>query len=74
VFQIKVLANDSDPDGDPLIIVGYDAVSVLGGTVVCSEMCRYDGPEAWSTPDSFTYTITDGKGGTATATVTVTPV
>ncbi|MEA2002242.1 MAG: HD domain-containing phosphohydrolase [Actinomycetota bacterium] len=74
VFQIKVLANDNDPDGDILTIVGYDAVSALGGSVACTEMCRYEGPEGWSTPDTFTYTVSDGNGGTATATVTVTPL
>jgi len=74
VFQIKVLNNDSDPDGDSLTIVDYDPVSMLGGEVECTDRCRYEGPEVWSTLDSFTYTISDGNGGSATATVWITPV
>ena len=72
VFQIRVLDNDSDPDGDPLTIVGSSA-SDQGATVICDVLCRYEGPDGWSTPDTFTYTVSDGNGGSATATVTVTP-
>ncbi|NND14109.1 MAG: cadherin-like domain-containing protein, partial [Acidimicrobiia bacterium] len=76
---ILVLANDSDPDGDPLTISGFDALSALGGTVDCSSgtSCTYISPLGHVSPptDSFNYTISDGFGGSsgATATITVNP-
>lgn len=70
---IDVLANDTDPEGDALTISSYDAVSSLGGTVICTTDCAFTPPDPWTGPDSFTYTIDDGNGGTDTATVTITP-
>jgi hypothetical protein len=67
----NVLANDSDPDGDPLTIVSFTQPSrgtvQMGsaGTLVYRAIENYVGT------DTFTYTISDGRGGTATATVTV---
>ncbi|MFM1769099.1 MAG: hypothetical protein RJA22_1628 [Verrucomicrobiota bacterium] len=67
-----LLANDSDPDGDPLQIISAGPASERGGAI------RFDGtnvvytpPPNYSGPDTFTYTVSDGRGGTATATVTV---
>ncbi|HEX9260883.1 MAG TPA: Ig-like domain-containing protein, partial [Acidimicrobiales bacterium] len=75
---LDVLANDSDPDGDPLSVLTNGA-GTLGGTVTT------DGHMLFYTPplddpvtgqvtgtDTFTYTASDGHGGTATATVSVT--
>jgi hypothetical protein len=68
---IYVLANDSDPDGDPLSVQsvtqpanGSAANGPGGASVVYTP-----GTQGTAT---FTYTVTDGKGGTATASVTVT--
>lgn len=67
---LNVLANDSDPDGDALSIVSFtqpDTGSItLGGNgnLVFT-------PETRFASTSFSYTISDGKGGTATATVTL---
>lgn len=69
--DIPVLGNDSDPDGDSLTIVEFDALSSQGGTVSCTTVCRYEPPADWSPPDTFSYTISDGKGGAAIALVTV---
>lgn len=70
---VDVLANDTDIDGDTLTITAHDAISALGGTVVCTTDCTYTPPDPWTGPDTFTYTVDDGAGGTDTATVTVTP-
>ncbi len=74
-FQIAVLTNDKDPDGHSLTLVSC-ATSAQGVTVsVNGNKCsyRHPDPESWTTPDTFTYTISDGHGGTASATVTLTP-
>ena len=78
----NVLANDTDAEGDPLSIVGIDTTGILGvvtnngnGTFGYDPNGQFDflGPAQPAT-DSFTYTITDGNGGTDTATVEITVV
>ena len=66
------LANDSDPDGDPLVITGTSGVT-LGVVSIVSAGTRlsYNPTANAAGNDTFTYTISDGNGGTATATVTV---
>ena len=68
---IAVLANDSDPDGDPLTIVATTPPA-NGTLVVSGNSVTYTPGAGFSGSDSFTYTINDGRGGSATATVTVT--
>jgi len=68
-----LLANDSDPDGDPLSlasvsdaahgVVSFDAAQ---GTVTFTPTAGYSGGA------SFNYTISDGHGGTATGAVDIT--
>ena len=67
------LINDSDPDGDPLGVSGFDATTALGGTVTLlgGGAYRYDPPPDYAGDDTFTYTITDGQGNFATATITL---
>jgi VCBS repeat-containing protein len=83
---IDVLANDNDFDGDTLTITEIDGqaivdggsavavangtVQLVGGQLVFTPNADYNGPIA------FTYTVSDGEGGTASANVTgtVTPV
>ncbi len=75
---IDVLGNDADPDGDPLIVAsvgapnqgGSASVTPGGGSVTYTPKADFDGAE------TFTYTVSDGKGGVSSAsvTVTVTPV
>ncbi len=76
---INVLANDSDPDGDTLSITGVDLTGTLGtATINANGTVVYDPGEAFTylnsgetATDRFSYTVSDGRGGTATATVTV---
>lgn len=68
-----VLANDSDPDGDTLTIESFDATSEAGGTVEMMDdgSFTYTPPDAFFGEDGFTYTATDGAGGTGTARVRI---
>lgn len=68
---IPVLANDTDRDGDTLTVTGVG--SAPNGTVVknANNTVTYTPKKRFTGTDSFTYTISDGHGGTATARVTV---
>ena len=69
---IAVLANDTDPDNHPLSITAI--TSGMGGSVSATAdgIVTYTANAAYSGIDRFTYTITDGNGGSATGIVTVT--
>jgi VCBS repeat-containing protein/CshA-type fibril repeat protein len=69
---VGVLGNDSDPDGDPLEVVGTS--DPANGVVVINPdgSITYTPDPGFNGEDTFTYTISDGNGGIATATVTVT--
>ena len=71
VIEIDVLANDSDPDGDAIVVV--EVTEPSNGTVVYDPtgLVTYTPDPDYEGPDSFTYTIVDGNGGVSTATVTV---
>jgi hypothetical protein len=70
-----VTSNDSDPDNDPLVVTTY--TQGANGTVSCttSGICTFTPNNNFSGVDTFSYTISDGRGGftTANATITVTP-
>ena len=68
---INVLANDSDPDGDPLTIVDVSGAE-HGQPTAFADHVDYMPAANYFGPDEFTYTIDDGHGGQATATVYVT--
>ncbi len=68
---VNVLANDSDPDGDTLSVTANTnptngTVTRSGGNITYMPKAGFTGT------DTFTYTISDGKGGTAIGTVTIT--
>ena len=68
---ITVLANDVDPDLDPLTVTAataaHGAVVINGdGTLTYTPDSNYNGP------DTIIYSISDGNGGTSTAAVDVT--
>jgi len=70
--EIDVLQNDSDPDNDPLIISQFTQAE--HGTVELrgNDRLTYRPNPNYSGADSFTYTASDGKGGTNIGTVTIT--
>jgi hypothetical protein len=68
---IDVLGNDGDPDSDGLVIsavtpAGHGSVSVVDGKLLYVPSANFNGS------DSFTYAITDLRGGSATALVSIT--
>jgi len=60
----------SDPDGDPLTIVSFTQGG-LGTVRVAGSVATYTAASATGA-DSFTYTVSDGRGGLALGTVAVT--
>ncbi len=72
---LAVLANDVEVDGETMSITGvtqpaHGVVAITGsGTGL-----TYDPTQLYSGTDSFTYTISDGHGGSDTATVLLTVV
>jgi hypothetical protein len=70
---LNVLANDRDPNGEALHIVGAGSSFHSGhGTVkVLADHLEYTPTPGYVGPDSFGYTIQNVDGATASATVTV---
>lgn len=68
--DIDVLANDSDPDGDSLSIIGFTQPA-NGSVSQVGDQLRYQPDPLYFGDDSFSYSISDGRGGEATANVTV---
>jgi outer membrane protein OmpA-like peptidoglycan-associated protein len=68
---IDVLANDSDADGDTLTITNV-STPAHGSVVATGSNVGYTPAANYLGEDTFTYTISDGRGGTASATVHVT--
>ncbi|HEX8857895.1 MAG TPA: Ig-like domain-containing protein [Actinomycetes bacterium] len=73
-----VLANDSDTDGDPLVVIfDKSALRPAHGTLTLSSngAFRYTPTAGFTGQDSFTYTASDGAltSNVATVTITVTP-
>jgi hypothetical protein len=71
--DVSVLDNDSDPDGDQLMVTPFQGASQAGGSVTMSAdgTFTYSSAAGFVGTDTFTYTIDDGNGGQATATVSI---
>jgi large repetitive protein len=67
----SVLDNDSDPDDDPLTVVGNTTPANGRLFIGPDGTFAYLPNPGFTGEDSFTYTVSDGKGGTDTATVTL---
>ena len=72
VAIINVLANDTDVDGDKLVVINATQGKNGSVTIGADGTLAYTPARNFSGTDTFTYTISDGKGGTDTATVNVT--
>jgi lysophospholipase L1-like esterase len=66
---------DYDPDGDPINVVSVTSPGSAGGSIVVdgsSDGVLYTPAANFAGPETFSYTIGDGRGGLATALVSVT--
>jgi hypothetical protein len=79
--EIRVVDNDTDPEGQPLSIAGFSKNSAKGGTITQSpgdpNVLVYTPPAQFKgkgmmVTDSFHYSITDGWGRSKAAKVTIT--
>jgi Ca2+-binding RTX toxin-like protein len=73
---IDVLGNDTDPNGDTLVIDGTPTAENGTVTVNPDGTITYTPNQNYNGPDTITYVVTDPDGNTATSTVAVnvTPV
>ena len=71
--SLDVLANDTDPNGNPLTVTGVTTAPSHGTAMVEDDgTITYTPDVDFSGTDSFIYAISDGHGGSDTATVTLT--
>ena len=71
---IPVLANDTDPDGDLLLIIWVQTPTQQGGTATINttgDSIIYTPPTGFEGTDSFSYVIQDPDGLTDTALVSI---
>lgn len=68
--NLNVLTNDTDDNSDPLMITSF--TNPAHGTLVrVGQLLLYTPDGDFPATDTFTYTISDGRGGSDTATVTL---
>lgn len=66
--ELPVLANDTDPDGDTLRIISVTQPT-FGTLYINDGKSIIFSPRTTFLTDNFSYSVTDGKGGTASAQV-----
>lgn len=71
---LVILANDGDPDGDPLQIVGYAMPSQGSLVFNADNTFTYTPATGFLGIDQFTYTVRDARGDSASAIVTLSVV
>jgi hypothetical protein len=69
--SIAVLANDTDPDGDPITLESV-SMPAHGSAAINGNHIDYTPAAGFFGADTFSYTVTDDHGGTASANVSVT--
>ncbi|MFM1770323.1 MAG: hypothetical protein RJA22_2852 [Verrucomicrobiota bacterium] len=69
---VKLLANDTDPDGDPITVVSVSPTSTNGGSVtLAGNVATYTPLAGFTGVDRYSYTINDNRGGSSTSYVEV---
>ena len=68
----NLLANDTDPDGDPRTFTGITGNSTNNVAVSNDANYVYYPSNAGNVSDRFSYTISDGRGGVSTGLVSIT--
>ncbi len=68
---INVVGNDVDPDDDPLTVTGVSDAA-HGSVAINDNLVSYTPDANFFGNDSFSYTVSDGNGGTALGLVNVT--
>jgi hypothetical protein len=72
ILVSQLLAQATDPDGDPLTVTGVVATSAEGGAVsLASGVITYRPASGFTGADSFSYTVSDGRGGTVAGQVSI---
>ena len=69
IATAALLANDTDVDGGPLFISAVDATNTHGTLVLAGGLITYTPSANFNGADQFSYTVSDGHGGTATGTL-----
>jgi hypothetical protein len=70
--DIAVLGNDSDPDDNPLDVAGVSNPPNGAASINGDDTIHYEPDANFNGSDSFSYTLSDGNGGTDTGSVSVT--
>jgi hypothetical protein len=70
---VNVTANDSDPDGHPLTVTAVSLVSGAATIGIAGPGLVNISMNSSNNQTIFSYTISDGNGGTATAQIIMTP-
>lgn len=68
---VSVLANDNDPDLDPITITSVSSVSGWTTSINANGTITFNPKVDFAGSEFFTYTISDGRGGTGSAEVTI---
>lgn len=71
VIDIDILANDTDPNGDPLAITAINPPN-FGTAIRTGAVVTYQPNSNFFGADTFSYEASDPAGATGTATVTIT--
>lgn len=71
-LEIAPLANDSDPDGDPLTLASLVSGPFHGSAVINADnTLSYTADDNFTGSDTILYVVDDSHGGTATASIVV---
>ncbi|MCP9934861.1 cadherin-like domain-containing protein [Cyanobium sp. Candia 9D4] len=73
ILGANLIANDTDPDGDPLSVSQFFTATSQGGTVANTafDTFTYTPAAGFTGTDTFFYVISDGFGGTTNATLAI---